>query len=240
MEVINKYGVLLLLWITCSLGFGQRKKVYLLPGQGADWALFTKLELSECDTVILKYPVPFKRETLPQYAKRLLLQIDTTQPFYLVGVSFGGMNAIEIAKLTHPKKIILISSAKNRKELPFRYTFQRIFPMYTFFSGRFYKKMAQRARPLFEPDCKPYDSLFRAMIHRKDPSFMKRSIKMICRWKNKEIPVSLVHIHGTNDHTLPHRKIVNPISVYDGSHMMVYTRAKEISKLIQAALMDCP
>jgi hypothetical protein len=146
------------------------------------------------------------------------------------------MNAVEIGKFLKPQKIILISSAKCRKELPLRYKFQKVIPMYAIFSGRFYKRMANKARPVFEPDCRQYDSLFRAMIGRKNKDFMKRSIKMICRWNNKVIPSNVIHIHGTNDHTLPYRRIKNAVEIKNGSHMMVYTRADEITSLLNREL----
>lgn len=213
-----------------------RKTVYLLPGQGADGRLFQRLSLENCDTVVIKYPVPLKGETLPAYAMRLSAQIDTTKPFYLVGVSFGGMNAIEIGKILHPEKIILISSAKTKNELPLRYRFQKTIPLYALTGGRMLKYMANFARPIVEPDSKPDTKTFRSMIDDKDPAFMKRSIRMIIQWNNSEIPANVVHIHGDNDHTLPYRKINNAIKVENGSHMMTLIKAEEISKLVNQEL----
>lgn len=229
----------LLIFILCFLFDNlqsQTKKVYLFPGQGSDAALFSKMKLLNCDTTIISYPAPLKKESLQAYAKRISTQIDTTKPFYLIGVSFGGMLSVEISKFLNPQKVILISSAAIRKELPFRYIFQKVFPLYTIFSGRYYKRMANLARPIVEPDCRIYDSLFSAMIDRKDPKFMKRSIKMICRWDNKMTPKNVVHLHGNSDHTLPYRRIKNAIKVEKGSHMMVYTKAEEINELVNKEL----
>lgn len=229
-----------LLLLAASGVFAQsndtRMTVYLLPGQGADARLFQRLALDKCDTVSIRYPVPFKKETMHAYAHRLAQQIDTTKPFCLVGVSFGGMNAIEMGKFLHPQKIVLISSAKTKKELPVRYRFQKVIPIYALTGGRLMKRMANFARPIVEPDSKAQTPVFKSMIDAKDPQFMKRSVKMIIRWNNKTVPANVVHIHGDNDHTLPFRRIDNVVRVEKGSHMMTLIRAEEVSRLVNAAL----
>jgi esterase/lipase len=56
--------------------------------------------------------------TLQSYAIRLSAQIDTPKPIIL-GVSFGGMIAIEIAKYIGCQQVIIVSSAKTKYEIPF-------------------------------------------------------------------------------------------------------------------------
>lgn len=219
-----------------SRGQETCRHVYLIPGQGADGRLFSRLHLENCDTTIIKYPVPFRHETLPEYAKRLASQVDTTQPFYLIGVSLGGMCAVEMAKFLHPVKVILISSAETEDEIPVRYRFQRVLPLNRLVGGRLCKWMAPPARFLFEPESRKDKDIFNAMIHDKDPRFMKRSINMIIHWKNKEIPPGIVHIHGDHDHTLPCRRIKNCIHLKDGSHMMIYTHSEVLNKLLNEQL----
>ena len=95
-----------------------------------------------------------------------------------------------------------------------------------------YKIGAQIARPIFEPETKQNSELFRAMINDKDPKFMKRSIHCIVTWENTEAATNIIHIHGTNDKTIPYKNIKNPIPIQAGSHMMVVFNADEISKII--------
>lgn len=210
----------------------EKKHVYLIPGQGGDARLFKKLNLNNVDTTIINYIIPEKNETLPNYAKRLSIQIDTTRPFYIIGVSFGGMCAVEMAKFLHPIKVIIISSAATQEEIPFRYKFQRIIPINKLFGGKFLKFMTNIVRPIFEPDSKTEQETFKAMIHDKDPKFMKRSVNCIIHWKNKDVPNNIIRIHGDKDHTLPFRKIKKPIRVRGGSHMMILTKADEMNRII--------
>ncbi len=69
---------------------------------GVNESLYRNLKLNDCAIFHIKWLTPFKNETLPDYAMRLSKQIDTTQPFALIGVSFGGMVCIEIAKKLNP------------------------------------------------------------------------------------------------------------------------------------------
>ncbi|MBK7569000.1 MAG: hypothetical protein IPI31_14355 [Bacteroidetes bacterium] len=64
---------------------------YLLPGQGSDSRVFKNIHFEEnIDTINIHYPVPFENESMAEYAVRISEQIDTTQPFVLIGVSLGG------------------------------------------------------------------------------------------------------------------------------------------------------
>lgn len=53
---------------------------------------------------------------MADYAKRLSLQITDEQPI-LIGLSFGGMMAMELAKIIKVQKIVLLASAKSANEL---------------------------------------------------------------------------------------------------------------------------
>jgi esterase/lipase len=55
---------------------------------------------------------------LPDYAKRFSHAIKEDEEFVLIGLSFGGMLASELAKIVSPKKLIIISSLSSYRELP--------------------------------------------------------------------------------------------------------------------------
>ena len=210
--------------------------LYLIPGQGADHRLFRDFHVESHDTVILDVPFPEKGELLPDLARRMAKEIDTSKPFSILGVSIGGMIAVEVAKFLSPKHLILVSSAKQRKELPPLYRMMRWIPLYKLFTGDQYKSLANVARRLFEPDAKEEDTLFRSMISAKDPRYMERTIHAIMHWQNETPPESCVHIHGDRDRTLPIRWIRNAQTVSSGSHMMILMNAKAVCKLVDEEL----
>ena len=59
----------------------------------------------------------FKKERIEEYAKRMSEKIQHENPI-LMGLSFGGIMCIEIAKIIKTHKVILISSVKSFHEIP--------------------------------------------------------------------------------------------------------------------------
>ncbi|WP_051584663.1 alpha/beta fold hydrolase [Pedobacter jeongneungensis] len=97
---------------------------YFICGLGADKRIFAKLKLDEKINMIhVDWIKPVKNESLSAYAERLSKVIDNAQPFALVGVSFGGMIAVEIAKILNPVSTIIISSTMLSNHLPVLYRF---------------------------------------------------------------------------------------------------------------------
>jgi len=210
--------------------------IYLIPGQGGDERLFQNIHITGHETKVIVLETPLKGERLPQYAKRLSAQIDTAQSFSLVGVSFGGMIAVEIAKILDPEKVIIISSAKTKDELPFRHKVVKRLRLYKLFNGKLLKRMANIVRPLVEPDSKKDHDTFSAMINDKDPAYLKRAIECVIRWENTEYREDIVHLHGSKDHTIPIKNITDPIVIEDASHVMVMTEGERIGALINTYL----
>ena len=93
------------------------KQLFLFSGLGADKRVFEFLDLSKYSVYHISWIKPLPKELMADYARRLLPQIKTEKPIF-VGVSFGGMIALEIAKLILVEKVILISSAVSSKSIP--------------------------------------------------------------------------------------------------------------------------
>lgn len=211
--------------------------VYLIPGQGADYRLYKNLDLDTCfETRHITYSTPEKGWSMQDFAKKLAEQIDTTRQFSIIGVSLGGMLATEMSDFLYPEKIILISSAKNRKEFPFRYRFQKYIPIYKIVPAPLVKLGARILQPIVEPDRNNDKAIFKAMLKDKDPVFLKRTSKMILQWDRVVYDKNIIHFHGDNDHTLPARNIHFDYKVEDGSHMMVLTKGPLISQFVNQIL----
>lgn len=217
----------------------QQTNVYLFPGQGADARLFSNLTI---DTSLYKlhyfeYQTPDKKESLRMYAYRFIPAIDTAQDFILLGVSMGGMICSELCDTLNPKKTIIISSAKHRKELPIRYRFQRTIPLYRLFPKRVLLGGAKMMQPLVEPDRNKYKETFKAMLDEKEPLYMKRSIGMIINWDKETFSKEIIHIHGTDDHTIPLRNVNADYVIKKGSHMMTLTNSEAINTVLKELLL---
>jgi pimeloyl-ACP methyl ester carboxylesterase len=226
-----------LLLITAH-SFSQAKTIiYCFPGQGSDRRIFDSLRLcSDYDIEFIEYGTPEKHATMHSFARQLAGQIDTTRNFILLGVSLGGMICSELSEILKPEKTILISSAKNRGELPFRYKFQKAIPIYKLVPGAILLASAKVLQPIVEPDRNKNKSTFKSMLRRKEHTYMRRSVDLIIQWDRKENSSFIYHLHGSHDHTLPIRNITPSDVVKGGSHMMTLTRGEEVSVLVNRIL----
>jgi pimeloyl-ACP methyl ester carboxylesterase len=228
--------LLLLVFLLPFVSFGQEEipAIYFLSGQGSDKRLFDSLTIDpRFEKHYILYSTPSRKATMESFARELAQQIDTTRPFVLVGVSLGGMLCVEMGEFLSPEKIILISSAKNRTEFPFRYRFQRFVPVYYLVPGCIVNAGAKLLQPLVEPDSKHNKETFKSMLSSKNNVYMRRTVRIVMQWKRTTNSRDVVHIHGNNDHTLPIRALKEvDYCVENGSHMMTLTRAPEISALL--------
>lgn len=226
-------GIILLL----SMNASAQKVAYLFPGQGSDGRIFRQLYLPDgYDAVVISYPTPARGESMADFAMRLLPQIDTLQPFVLIGMSMGGMIVSELLDHISPEKAIIISSARKRSEMPFLYRSQRYFPLHKITPGAVMKRGALMLQPLVEPDRKTYKNTFKAMLKSKKPVYYKRTVNMIVNWMRDEVQPEIIHIHGTQDRTIPFKNVKPDYTVEEGSHMMTLTRGIYISELISQIL----
>ena len=232
---------LLFLFSVLTISAQNKKVIYCLPGQGADSRQFEHLQVdtSVYEVQILEYDIEFEGQTMAELAYDLSKEINDDRPFILLGVSLGGMLCMEINAIKQAEKIILISSAAGREELPGRYTIQRHTPLYQRIPESAYVWGASFLQPLVEPDSKNVSALCHSMLSDKDPSYMKRSVEMILEWDRSVDDTPVIHLHGNKDHTLPARKIPHINYLIDGgSHMMILTRTDEINRILQEVLVD--
>lgn len=208
--------------------------IYLFPGQGSDYRIFDSLQLPENWPVIhVSYHTPSKKESMETYALTIAQQIDSTQPFVLIGVSLGGMICSEIANKYSPLTTILISSAQSKRDLPLRYRFQHIVPLYKIFPARAIHWGAQTLQPIVEPDQRTNRACFEQMLAAKVDLYMKRTVGLIVNWNRISTNPHLHHIHGNADRTLPLRCLKEvDVVIENGSHLMTLTRGREISRII--------
>lgn len=218
--------------------FAQKLRVYLIPGHGSDYRVYSKFEPGEnLDTTHLSFLMPEKNETIGTYSRRMAKQIDTTERFAIVGLSLGGMVAVEMSTFLCPEAVIIISSADSEDEIPVKFRWMQTVPVYKILAGWFYKGMSSTAQKVFEPDRKNESVIFDSMLKDKDPEFIKRAIHLVVNFKSdsaRNCPV--IHIHGDKDNTIPIKNITADYVIKGGSHMMLLTQAGKISAIIRKEL----
>lgn len=211
------------------------KTVYCIGGLGTDEKIFRNLVLPGWELKHLPWLIPNDKETLEEYATRMIASVTEENPI-LIGVSFGGMMSIEIARLRPVKKIILISSIKTHLERPKwmgisgKLRLHKISPSKP---NRFSENLANKRLGVTNESERDFANAYRRSV---DKDYLNWSINQIVTWKNKWEPDNIVHIHGDKDLVFPIKRIKATHIVKDGTHMMVMNRADEVSKHILASL----
>lgn len=212
--------------------------VYFISGLGADLRLFQYLSLADVRPHFIRWITPEKNESWEHYAQRLTTQIKTPDPI-LIGMSMGGMMAVEIAKILPVRKVILISSAKTAREIPPYFKLLRILKGHEWISYRLLTWLGLTFGGwLFGTTCKADKQLLSEIIHDTDETFFRWAWQRVVTWKNKTVPAGLLHLHGSGDHMLPLQFIKADIIIRNGTHLMVVNRADEISGHLRRALVN--
>lgn len=212
------------------------KHIYIISGFGADERVFSKLDFGDNDVHFIQWKIPEKNETIASYAYRMSREIVHPNPI-LIGLSFGGMMAIEIAKLMPVEKVILISSIRNRYELPFfmkltsRLRLNKIIPM------RPYKILEPIENYNLGVETKEEKKLVKEYRQNIDRRYTDFAINEIVNWKNEWSPENTIHIHGTNDHIFTIKYIKNPdYIIRGGGHLLTMNNADEVNEILKKEL----
>jgi pimeloyl-ACP methyl ester carboxylesterase len=213
----------------------MHKTIYCISGLGADERVFDNLKLNGHELKYIPWLQPHKKEKIQHYASRMAASIKHELPI-LLGVSFGGMVGIEIAKQIQLKKLIIISSIKSTGELPRwmkvagKIRLNKVLPTKSY---KFTEKIDNARLGVSTEEEK---IMVRAYRKKADPVYLEWAIHQVLNWKNEWQPDNIFHIHGDKDKIFPVKKLTPTHIIKDGTHMMVYNRAKEVGDCIEQVL----
>ncbi|WP_419868318.1 alpha/beta hydrolase [Chryseobacterium sp. CT-SW4] len=207
-------------------------KIYVISGLGADFKVLEKLEFSEQHTIVfLDWLIPEKDETFSSYVERMAGKIDESEPFYLLGYSFGGIVVQEINKIKAAEKVVIMGSIRSDKEksrlikMGEITKIPKIIPA-SFFNDKstmFYSVM----RKIFDPQNPKVLQYFRV----RDPYYLKWSIQRISEWKFEENN-NVIQILGDKDIVFPIKNSRPNYVIKGGTHLFPAIKYKEVSKIL--------
>ncbi|MBK8746855.1 MAG: alpha/beta hydrolase [Saprospiraceae bacterium] len=242
-----KKTISLLIFIVISFNnltsiFGQVKNdkmnVYFISGLGADKRVFQNLDIDPKFNVInVEWVDPKRKETIEAYAGRLISQIDTTKPFQIVGLSFGGMMATVISEQIRPEQIILISSNSVGRPIGKFYRGLIGFVLLSPFSAPFLKSTNKFTYKLFGTHTPDEKALLKSILKDTDSKFLKWALKAIGKWKHPNKSPIAYQINGSADKMVKLEYVDADKVIEGGEHFMVLSKAEEISKVINAQLL---
>lgn len=202
--------------------------IYCISGFGADERVFSNLNFEGYELHFIEWLIPEKKELLGNYVARLTAQIHHPKPV-LVGLSFGGMISIEMAKILPVKAVIIISSIKSYHEMP----------LWMRLAGflKLNKIVPLRSTKLTEP-LQNYNLGLETKEEKEMAKFYRKNINqqyanwatnIVLNWRNVWQPEKIFHIHGDRDNMFPLKKIRSKVVIETGGHMMILNRADKVN-----------
>ena len=212
------------------------RKIFLISGLGADTRLYNNIDLHEHEVVPVDWIEPHITDTLTTYAQKIIFQYNIQPGSIVIGTSLGGMLAIEIAKQLPINKVILISSIKTINEAPWYFKLFKNIPAYKLLPDTSISKLGFFIKPIFGHFTEQDAWLFKDMLKKSSPIFVKWAMRAVLKWDNQTIPPNVYHIIGDKDRLFSYKRISDATVIKGGTHIMVFNKAKQINKLLKSIL----
>jgi pimeloyl-ACP methyl ester carboxylesterase len=217
----------------------QKIAVYIISGLATDERVFRNIHFPEFAEVhFIAWKKPLRKETLDAYVDRLIKEIDQSKPFVLLGLSFGGVVAQQIAKKIDPLETVLISSITSPKEIPWYFRLigklklNRIFPFGFFKFPNFFLNW------IFGAKSRDDKKLLAGILRDADTALIRWSVEQLLSWRSENNPEPIFRMHGTNDKLLPLKNKNADAILSGGGHLMVYNKADEVEVILEGVFVD--
>jgi pimeloyl-ACP methyl ester carboxylesterase len=214
------------------------RHIYFVPGLAASSGIFDFIALpkDQFTTHILDWKLPLVGESLMAYGKRMAAAIVHDNPI-IIGVSFGGIVAQELANLMPVDCIVIISSVKSTQEFPRRIRFSKTLQLHKMLPTFLIEHVEWLFKYNFGLGQKKLERYARYLTVR-DKKYLDWAFDCIVNWDRVEPDTRVIHIHGELDAVFPIKYIKNCHVVPDATHAAVITHARwlndNIPKLLNA------
>jgi pimeloyl-ACP methyl ester carboxylesterase len=212
-------------------------KILLIPGMTAEYPVFSRLAPLLPAARIISFVAPQRAESLRSYARRMASGL--SGDCFLVGVSFGGIVALEMAQFVQPRGCVLISSVRGPHQLP------PWFRALRFIGARRYERVLRLLGKAAElaPDRLRTASTLRATKLAGDKGAWHRwATASVLDWQ-PESESSLCpvwQIHGDADTTFPIRYVEPDVVIRGGPHTLPISHPKETATAIRSFISGDP
>ncbi len=201
--------------------------VYLMPGMAASPLIFENIKLPESQFKLyyLEWFIPYKEESLSDYALRMTKHVKHESPV-LLGVSFGGVLVQEMSKHITVSKLIIVSSVKTKFELPLKMQLAKSTGAYKLVPTQLASKVEVFEKYAFGKNITKRLELYRKYLSVNDSDYLSWAIKEIVCWEQEKHNPEIIHIHGDKDPVFPIKHIKNHINIKGGTHIAIINKYK--------------
>jgi pimeloyl-ACP methyl ester carboxylesterase len=218
----------------------MKQRVIFFSGLAADERAFSLLNLENISPVYVNWIEPDKDEELHQYAMRLVKDVQISQDDVLLGLSFGGLIAQEIASEIAVKKVILLSSLRSGETLRPLFTAAQKLHLLDLLNTNLLKSTITNGAKILLPQ---KDKIVKVLVEMMDDfsgEYYKWAMNQVLHWNGANVNCPVYHLHGDKDEIFPVSLVKDAVIVKGGRHLMVAVRAAEVSQIIRDFIFDRP
>lgn len=212
--------------------------VYFMPGLAASTAIFERIQLPDADFEVhlLEWEIPLAKESLDEYAKRIVKKIKRENPV-LIGVSFGGILVQEMAKHIDVRKVIIISSVKSNLEFPRRMKIAKTTKAYKLIPMSLILNLENLAKFSFGAKINHRLKLYEKFLSVRDIGYLEWAVEKVILWDRTVADESVIHIHGDMDDVFPIKYIKECTVVEGGTHIMILNKYRWFNANLGAIIL---
>lgn len=212
-------------------------QVYCFSGLGADERAFARMQLPPgYEARFIAWIRPQGNESLDDYALRLRAQIDTTQPYSFIGLSFGGMIALSLSRSMQPRQVILISSMNRPDKAKGIMPFLVKSGVYHIFPFGWFMVPNKFIYETFGAKDETTKRMLAAILKDTSIPFFRWAIGRMNKWEGMPKPANCFHIHGGADRIIPPEFTQADVIVPGAGHLMIYDHAQEVNQILAREL----
>lgn len=212
------------------------KQLIIFSGLGADHTVFSKLHFGGFEVHHVAWIEPEKGEALRDYMGRMSIP-ETKEDAVVIGLSFGGVLAMELAIMRNLKKVILLSSVYSQNYLPGYLQMIKIFKMNHWVPLKWVRRPTKMAYWFFGVERAEDKNLLRQLIGRTGENYFIWATDCIMNYKGNNLSnTQIVHIHGDNDRVLPLGKMKCDYVIKGGGHFVVLTHYQQVQQILNNIL----
>lgn len=205
--------------------------IYLIPGMTADYPVYSRILPLLPDATVVDFIPPEPQESLLNYASRMASHLPSRS--FIAGVSFGGIIALEIARILRPHGCILISSILHPRELPPWFRAWRII------GGRRCSALLQfvgSSASLVPRSISTSTTIRATKLAGTGGKWHRWATAAVIDWQPEPTIdfCPILQIHGTADTTFPIRYTHPNVSVPGGRHALPISHPTETANAIRA------
>lgn len=208
-------------------------KIYVVSGLGADFKVLEKIQFpKQHEVVFIDWLIPEQDEGFLHYVERMAEKIDDSEPFYLLGYSFGGILVQEINKLKPARKVVILGSIRSDKEKSVLIKTGQFTKIPKFLPVKFFNEKTTNIYSMFRKFFDPKNPKILQYFQVRDPYYLKWSIEKISDWKFDEDP-NVIQILGDKDIVFPIKNCRPDYIIKGGTHLFPATKSKEVSNILK-------